>query len=57
MQIAMTADHTVTESIYFDDPDGNTIEVYVDVSEAWRTDPQSVAAIARSRCSAGGRQW
>ena len=46
VEIAMTADHTVTESIYFDDPDGNTIEVYVDVSEVWRTDPQTVAAIA-----------
>ena len=46
VQIAMTADHTVSESIYFDDPDGNTIEVYVDVSEVWRTDPQTVAAIA-----------
>ena len=42
----MTADHTVTESIYFDDPDGNTIEVYVDVSDVWRTDPQTVATIA-----------
>ena len=46
VEIAMTADHTVTESIYFDDPDGNTIEVYVDVSEVWRTDPQTVATIA-----------
>jgi catechol-2,3-dioxygenase len=40
------ADHTVTQSIYFDDPDGNTIEVYVDTSDVWRTDPQTVAAIA-----------
>ncbi len=46
VEIAMTADHTVTESIYFDDPDGNTIEVYVDVSEVWRADPQTVATIA-----------
>jgi catechol 2,3-dioxygenase len=46
VEIAMTADHTVSESIYFDDPDGNTIEVYVDVSEVWRTDPQRVASIA-----------
>ena len=42
----MVADHVVTKSIYFDDPDGNTIEVYVDASDVWRTDPQSVAAIA-----------
>jgi catechol 2,3-dioxygenase len=46
VEIAMTADHTVSESIYFDDPDGNTIELYVDVSDVWRTDPQTVATIA-----------
>jgi catechol 2,3-dioxygenase len=40
------ADHTVSQSIYFDDPDGNTIELYVDASDVWRTDPQSVATIA-----------
>src|SRR6516165_6757500 len=31
--IGMVADHTVTKSVYFDDPDGNSIEVYVDVSD------------------------
>lgn len=36
-------DHGVTKSLYFQDPDGNTIEVYVDVSDVWRTDPQRVA--------------
>ena len=46
VEIGMVADHVVTKSIYFDDPDGNTIEVYVDASDVWRTDPQSVAAIA-----------
>jgi catechol 2,3-dioxygenase len=44
--IDMIADHTVTQSVYFSDPDGNQIEVYVDVSDAWRTDPQQVATIA-----------
>ncbi|XOV83268.1 MAG: VOC family protein [bacterium] len=39
----MPIDHEVTKSIYFDDPDGNTVEVYVDVSQAWRQDPQKVA--------------
>jgi catechol 2,3-dioxygenase len=29
-------DHGITESLYFTDPDGNPIELYVDVSEAWR---------------------
>ncbi len=41
--IGMTADHTVTKSVYFSDPDGNMIEFYVDVSDAWHVDPQRVA--------------
>lgn len=44
--IGMIVDHTVSQSIYFDDPDGNTIEVYVDTTDIWRTDPQTVASIA-----------
>jgi catechol 2,3-dioxygenase len=36
-------DHGVSKSIYLDDPDGNTIELYVDVSDAWKRDPQMVA--------------
>jgi catechol 2,3-dioxygenase len=36
-------DHGVSKSLYFDDPDGNTIELYVDVSDAWKRDPQMVA--------------
>ena len=36
-------DHEVTKSLYFDDPDGNTLELYVDASDAWREDPQRVA--------------
>jgi catechol-2,3-dioxygenase len=36
----------VSQSIYFNDPDGNAIEVYVDTSDVWRTDPQAVASIA-----------
>ncbi len=38
-------DHEVTKSLYFDDPDGNNIELYVDVSDVWRDDPQRVAQI------------
>jgi catechol 2,3-dioxygenase len=41
--IEMTADHTVTQSIYLRDPDGNGVELYVDGSDVWRTDPQRVA--------------
>jgi catechol-2,3-dioxygenase len=43
VDIAMIADHTVSQSIYFYDPDGNAIEVYVDTSDVWRNDPQAVA--------------
>ena len=46
VEIAGIADHTVSKSIYFNDPDGNAIEVYVDASDVWRTDPQTVATIA-----------
>lgn len=36
-------DHEVTKSLYLEDPDGNGIELYVDVSDIWREDPQRVA--------------
>lgn len=36
-------DHEVTKSLYLEDPDGNGIELYVDVSDVWRTDPQRIA--------------
>jgi catechol 2,3-dioxygenase len=39
----MPVDHEVTKSLYFQDPDGNGVEVYVDASDAWRRDPQRVA--------------
>lgn len=39
-------DHEVTKSLYFDDPDGNNVELYVDVSQVWRDEPQRIAQIA-----------
>lgn len=39
-------DHEVTKSLYFTDPDGNGVEVYVDASDAWRAEPERVAQIA-----------
>jgi len=39
-------DHEVTKSLYFDDPDGNNLEVYVDASDVWKREPQRVAQIA-----------
>jgi catechol 2,3-dioxygenase len=37
------SDHNVSQSLYLSDPDGNGVELYVDVSDAWRSDPQAVA--------------
>jgi len=40
-----TADHGVTHSLYITDPDGNEIELYIDVQpEVWREDPRAVLA-------------
>ncbi len=37
--------HTVSQSIYVADPDGNNVELYVDADPAiWRADPAAVAA-------------
>jgi catechol 2,3-dioxygenase len=44
-----SADHGVTHSLYITDPDGNEIELYIDVQpEVWREDPQAVLAPVRS---------
>jgi catechol 2,3-dioxygenase len=42
-----TADHTVTHSLYLSDPDGNEIELYVDVPGADWTDAEQVMAPIR----------
>jgi catechol 2,3-dioxygenase len=39
------SDHTVTHSLYIADPDGNEIELYIDVPGVdWRDDPALIAA-------------
>jgi catechol 2,3-dioxygenase len=39
-------DHRVSQSIYLEDPDGNTIELYVDADPAiWGEDPSAVATV------------
>jgi catechol 2,3-dioxygenase len=44
-----SADHNVTHSLYIEDPDGNEIEVYIDVQpERWREDPQAIVAAPRA---------
>ena len=40
-----TADHGVTHSLYITDPDGNEIELYIDVQPAvWKDNPAAVLA-------------
>jgi catechol 2,3-dioxygenase len=42
------SDHTVTHSLYIEDPDGNEIELYVDVPGVdWKSDPNLIAAPIR----------
>jgi catechol 2,3-dioxygenase len=37
------SDHTVTQSLYLRDPDGNEVELYVDADEAvWKNRPEAV---------------
>ncbi|MEZ5141462.1 MAG: VOC family protein [Acidimicrobiales bacterium] len=43
--IVGASDHTVTHSLYILDPDGNEIELYIDVPGVdWRADPMLIAA-------------
>lgn len=42
VSIIGTSDHGVTHSIYILDPDGNELELYADVSDAWKTDPSAI---------------
>ena len=45
VKVVGTADHNVTHSLYIEDPDGNEIELYIDVQpETWRDDPQAIMA-------------
>ena len=46
--IVGASDHTVTHSLYIEDPDGNEIELYVDVPGVdWKNDPSLFAAPIR----------
>ena len=42
--IVGTGDHTVTHSLYILDPDGNELELYVDVDSSWKDDPHAILA-------------
>ena len=46
--IVGASDHTVTHSLYIEDPDGNEIELYIDVPGVdWRSDPTLIMAPIR----------
>jgi catechol 2,3-dioxygenase len=46
--IVGASDHTITHSLYIEDPDGNEIELYVDVPGVdWRAEPSLIAAPIR----------
>ncbi len=46
VDIGGMSDHTVSQSLYLADPDGNEVELYVDADPAiWRDDPQAVASV------------
>lgn len=47
VRIIGTADHTITHSLYIEDPDGNELELYVDVSDEWKRNPRSILAPTR----------
>jgi catechol 2,3-dioxygenase len=39
------SDHTVSQSLYLRDPDGNEVELYVDAEESvWKNNPVAVLA-------------
>jgi catechol 2,3-dioxygenase len=43
VQIGGMSDHTVSQSLYLHDPDGNEVEIYVDADESvWRNNPAAV---------------
>ena len=45
VKIVGASDHTVTHSLYIEDPDGNEIELYIDVQPAiWKDHPEAVVA-------------
>ncbi len=43
-----TTDHTVTHSLYILDPDGNELELYADVSDEWKANPDAIIAPPRA---------
>ena len=45
IQIDGASDHTVTQSLYVRDPDGNEVELYVDADpKIWKDDPSKIVS-------------
>jgi catechol 2,3-dioxygenase len=45
VRIVGMSDHTVSQSLYLEDPDGNEVEVYVDAEESiWQRNPAAVVS-------------
>ncbi len=45
MSIDGMSDHTVSQSLYLKDPDGNEVELYVDADESiWKNNPAAVVS-------------
>jgi catechol-2,3-dioxygenase len=42
VNITGSANHHVTHSLYITDPDGNELELYVDVDESWKNDKSKI---------------
>lgn len=47
VRVVGATDHGVTHSLYILDPDGNELELYADVSDAWKTDSKAILAPAK----------
>jgi len=39
----LARDHVVTKSLYFEDPDGNPLELYIEGSDEWKRNPDVIA--------------
>jgi len=46
-RVVKILDHGITHSLYVEDPDGNEVELYVDVSDAWKSDPSQIVVTPR----------
>lgn len=45
VRIVGMSDHTISQSIYVEDPDGNEVELYVDADpKIWQENPEAILA-------------